>query len=183
MARSAWACARGGCAVLLGTGPGAASGSGARARFSGRLPQKGPPSLVPGETHWGRKTPIGVGNLPTPMHSCLPRWPVGCSNASFPMPCCLPQWPIACSNASFLMLYCLPQWPVAYPNARFLLLCCLPQWPVACSNAPFLLLCCLPQCTLAYPNGLLPAPMRLGPWPPGIAGGRRSAPGMRAWRA
>ena len=83
-------CARG-LRGTAGTGPGAASGSGARARFSGRLPQKGPPSLVPGETHWGRKTPIGVGNLPTPMHCCLPQWPVAYPNASFLMLCCLPQ--------------------------------------------------------------------------------------------
>ena len=83
-------CARG----LRGT-----AGNWARCRFRIRgagalqwaIAAEGTPALVPGETHWGRKTPIGVGNLPTPMHSCLPRWPVGCSNASFLMLCCLPQ--------------------------------------------------------------------------------------------
>ena len=67
-----------------------------------------PPPLS-NETHWGRKPPIGVGNLPTPMPSCLPQYGkarhVAYPNALLPTPMRegTPR--------------CLPQRPVAYPNA------------------------------------------------------------------
>ena len=48
-------------------------GPGAR-RPRGIAVRTGPaPPPLSNETHWGRKPPIGVGNLPTPMPSCLPQ--------------------------------------------------------------------------------------------------------------
>ena len=48
-------------------------GPGAR-RPRGIAARTGPaPPPLSNETHWGRKPPIGVGNLPTPMPSCLPQ--------------------------------------------------------------------------------------------------------------
>ncbi|ERH32556.1 hypothetical protein HMPREF1550_01058, partial [Actinomyces sp. oral taxon 877 str. F0543] len=48
-------------------------GPGAR-RPRGIAARTGPaPPLLSNETHWGRKPPIGVGNLPTPTPSCLPQ--------------------------------------------------------------------------------------------------------------
>ena len=67
------------------------------------------PPLLSNETHWGRKPPIGVGNLPTPMPSCLPQCGkarhVAYPNALLPTPMRegAPR--------------CLPQCTVTYPNA------------------------------------------------------------------
>ena len=48
-------------------------GPGAR-RPRGIAARTGPaPPPLSNETHWGRKPPIGVGNLPTPMHRNLPQ--------------------------------------------------------------------------------------------------------------
>ena len=60
-------------------------GPGAR-RPRGIAVRTGPaPPPLSNETHWGRKPPIGVGNLPTPMPSCLPQ----CGKARY----------VACPNA------------------------------------------------------------------------------------
>ena len=84
-------------------GPGAQRPRGIAARTG-----PAPPPLS-NETHWGRKPPIGVGNLPTPMPSCLPQGGkarhVAYPNALLPTPMRegAPR--------------CLPQCTVTYPNA------------------------------------------------------------------
>ena len=76
-------------------------GPGAR-RPPGIAVRTGPaPPPLSNETHWDRKPPIGVGNLPTPMPSCLPQcgktlavaYPNAERHATLPtpMPCYLPQ--------------------------------------------------------------------------------------------
>ena len=65
-------------------------GPGAR-RPRGIAVRTGPaPPPLSNETHWGRKPPIGVGNLPTPMPSCLPQYGkarhVAYPNALLPTP-------------------------------------------------------------------------------------------------
>ena len=132
-------------------------GPGAR-RPRGIAARTGPaPPLLSNETHWGRKPPIGVGNLPTPMPSCLPQ----CGNARHvAYPTALLPTPMRGGTRS-----CLPQCGkarhVAYPNAL------LPT-PMR-EGTPR----CLPQCTVTYPNAgarppaalsaprLLRAPLRI----------------------
>ena len=59
--------------IAVKTAHGALPDPGAR-RPRGIAARTGPaPPLLSNETHWGRKPPIGVGNLPTPMPSCLPQ--------------------------------------------------------------------------------------------------------------
>ena len=97
--------------------------------------ENGPaPPPLSNETHWGRKPPIGVGNLPAPMPSCLPQYRkarrVACPNAPLPTPMregtrsCLPQCGkarhVACPNALLPtpMRQSTPRCPPQYGKAR-----------------------------------------------------------------
>jgi len=84
-------------------------GPGAR-RPRGIAARTGPaPPPLSNETHWGRKPPIGVGNLPTPTPSCLPQ----CGNARHvAYPNALLPTPMREGAPR-----CLPQCTVTYPNA------------------------------------------------------------------